>query len=64
LVTASSNSTSSAPDEQEAAGALEQNDGATFLDVRTAVLNDMLEDAFRTRCSGLRPDNGEGGRQP
>ena len=31
--------------EQEAADALKQGDGATFLDVR-AVLNDTLEDAF------------------
>jgi hypothetical protein len=36
--------------------------GATvqpFLDVRTAVLNDTLEDAFRTRYSGFRPANDE-----
>ena len=28
-----------------------------FLDVRTAVLNDTLEDAFRRRYSGFRPAN-------
>ena len=28
-----------------------------FLDVRTAVLNDTLEDAFRRRCPGFRPVN-------
>ena len=28
-----------------------------FLDVRTAVLNDTLEDAFRRRHPGLRPAN-------
>ena len=28
-----------------------------FLDVRTAVLNDTLEDAFRHRCRGFRPAN-------
>jgi hypothetical protein len=28
-----------------------------FLDVRTAVLNDMLEAAFRRRYSGFRPAN-------
>ena len=28
-----------------------------FLDVRTAVLNDTLEDAFRHRYSGFRPAN-------
>ena len=28
-----------------------------FLDVRTAVLNDMLEDAFRHRHPGFRPAN-------
>ena len=28
-----------------------------FLDVRTAVLNDTLEDAFRQRCPGFRPAN-------
>jgi hypothetical protein len=26
-----------------------------FLDVRAAVLNDTLEDAFRSRYSGFRP---------
>jgi hypothetical protein len=30
-----------------------------FPDVRTAVLNDTLEDAFRTRYSGFRPANDE-----
>jgi hypothetical protein len=29
----------------------------SFLDVRTAVLNDNLEDAFRHRYSGFRPTN-------
>jgi hypothetical protein len=29
----------------------------SFLDVRTAVLNDTLEDAFRHRYSGFRPTN-------
>ena len=29
----------------------------SFLDVRTAVLNDKLEDAFRHRYSGFRPSN-------
>ena len=29
-----------------------------FLDVRTAVLNDTLEDAFRHRYPGFRPANG------
>jgi hypothetical protein len=34
-----------------------------FLDVRTAVLNDTLEDAFRHRYPGLRPgQSGEGVR--
>ncbi len=28
-----------------------------FLDARTAVLNDTLEDAFRSRYSGFRPTN-------
>ncbi len=28
-----------------------------FLDVRTAVLNDTLEDAFRSRHPGFRPAN-------
>jgi len=28
-----------------------------FLNVRTAVLNDTLEDAFRIRYSGFRPAN-------
>ena len=28
-----------------------------FLDVRTAVLNDTLEDAFRQRYPGFRPAN-------
>jgi len=28
-----------------------------FLDVRTAVLNDTLEDAFRHRYRGFRPAN-------
>ena len=28
-----------------------------FLDVRTAVLNDTLEDAFRHRYPGFRPAN-------
>jgi hypothetical protein len=28
-----------------------------FLDVRTAVLNDTLEDAFRHRHPGFRPAN-------
>ena len=28
-----------------------------FLDVRTAVLNGTLEDAFRYRCPGFRPAN-------
>jgi hypothetical protein len=32
-----------------------------FLDVRTAVLNDTLEDAFRRRFPGLRPANGDEG---
>ncbi len=30
-----------------------------FLDVRTAVLNDTLEDAFRRRYSGFRPAHGK-----
>jgi hypothetical protein len=30
-----------------------------FLDVRTAVLNDTLEDAFRRRYPGFRPANGD-----
>ena len=30
-----------------------------FLDVRTAVLNDTLEDAFRRRPPGFRPANDE-----
>jgi hypothetical protein len=30
-----------------------------FLDVRTAVLNDTLEDAFRHRYSGFRPANND-----
>jgi hypothetical protein len=30
-----------------------------FLDVRTAVLNDTLEDAFRHRYPGFRPANGD-----
>ena len=30
-----------------------------FLDVRTAVLNDMLEGAFRTCYSAFRPANDE-----
>jgi hypothetical protein len=29
----------------------------SFLDVRTAVLNDKLEDAFRRRRPGFRPTN-------
>ena len=29
----------------------------SFLDVRTAVLNDTLEDAFRHRYPGFRPAN-------
>jgi hypothetical protein len=29
----------------------------SFLDVRTAVLNDKLEDAFRHRFPGFRPTN-------
>ena len=29
----------------------------SFLDVRTAVLNDDLEDAFRHRYPGFRPTN-------
>ena len=28
-----------------------------FLDVRTAVLNETLEDAFRSRYPGFRPTN-------
>jgi hypothetical protein len=31
-----------------------------FLDVRTAMLNDTLEDAFRRRYRGFRPANDEG----
>ena len=31
----------------------------SFLDVRTAVLNDNLEDAFRRRYPGFRPTNGD-----
>ena len=31
-----------------------------FLDVRAAVLNDTLEDAFRRRYSGFHPTNDEG----
>jgi hypothetical protein len=31
-----------------------------FLDVRTAVRNKMLEDAFRSRYRGFRPANDEG----
>jgi hypothetical protein len=30
-----------------------------FLDVRTAVLNDTLEDAFRRRYCGFRPANND-----
>ena len=30
-----------------------------FLDVRVAVLNDTLEDAFRRRYPGFRPANGD-----
>jgi hypothetical protein len=30
-----------------------------FLDVRTAVLNDTLEDAFRRRYPGFRPANSD-----
>jgi len=30
-----------------------------FLDLRTGVLNDRLEDAFRHRYPGLRPANGD-----
>jgi hypothetical protein len=30
-----------------------------FLDVRTAVLNDTLEDAFRRRYPGFRPANND-----
>ncbi|MDO9713046.1 hypothetical protein [Paracraurococcus lichenis] len=30
-----------------------------FLDVRTAVLNDTLEDAFRQRYPGFRPTDGQ-----
>ena len=30
-----------------------------FLDLRTAVLNDTLEDAFRRRHPGFRPANGD-----
>ena len=30
-----------------------------FLDVRTAVLNDTLEDAFRQHYPGFRPAQGE-----
>jgi hypothetical protein len=30
-----------------------------FLDVRTAVLNDTLEDAFRRHYPGFRPANGD-----
>ena len=30
-----------------------------FLDVRTAVLNDTLEDAFRQRYPNFRPDQGK-----
>jgi hypothetical protein len=30
-----------------------------FLDVRAAVLNDTLEDAFRQRYSGFRPANAD-----
>ena len=43
--------------EQEAADALEQATAQPFLDVRTAVLNDTLEDAFRHRYPGFRPAN-------
>ncbi len=31
----------------------------SFLDVRTAVLNDTLEDAFRHRYPGFRSTNGD-----
>jgi hypothetical protein len=31
--------------------------GKPFLDVRTAVLNDTLEGAFRHRYPGFRPSN-------
>jgi len=34
-----------------------------FLDVRTAVLNDTLEDAFRHRYPGFRPANDDQGCQ-
>jgi len=30
-----------------------------FLDVRTAVLNDTLENAFRSRHPGFRPTNND-----
>ena len=30
-----------------------------FLDVRTAVLNDTIEDAFRRRYPGFRPANND-----
>jgi len=33
-----------------------------FLDVRTAVLNDTLEDAFRQRYPGFRPTNDDQAR--
>jgi hypothetical protein len=32
-----------------------------FLDVRTAVLNETLEDAFRRRYPGFRPANDDHG---
>jgi hypothetical protein len=35
-----------------------------FLDVRTTVLNDTLEDAFRHRYPGLRPTNGDEAAAP
>jgi hypothetical protein len=42
---------------QEAADAVEQDNGAAFLDVRTAVLNGTLENVFRQHYPGFRPAN-------
>jgi hypothetical protein len=45
------------PHEQEAADALEQATVQPFLDVRTAVPSDTLEDTFRHRYPGFHPAN-------
>ena len=43
--------------EQETTNVLEQNNRQSSLDVRIAVLNDTLEDAFRYRYPGFRASN-------